>query len=289
MTEAYIVIPNDLQGGGIYCLKTLAIPQPAMAQTHIYIAARHAFRYAGSMTLSSASAAFSPPASDCPLCPRLVEFRCQNQQTYPAYFNGAVPSFGGLDAALLIVGLAPGLKGANATGRPFTGDYAGELLYPALLRAGLASGEYHGLELRGTDAEAVPRYDRMAQSPLQLRGCRVTNAVRCVPPENKPTPAEIRQCHSFLQAEIAAMPELRVILTLGLVSHQAVLRTLGHKVAAASFIHGAAHTLMNKVTNQPVVVLNSYHTSRYNVNTGRLTQAMFDAVIAQAATLISAR
>ncbi len=217
------------------------------------------------------------PNKDCSLCPRLADFRCQNQQQYPDYYNGAVPSFGELSAELLIVGLAPGLKGANATGRPFTGDYAGEVLYPALIRAGLATGNYTGLESRG-DAGTFAR-----AGDLQLHRVRVTNAVRCVPPENKPTPKEMKQCNSFLKAEIAAMPNLKVILTLGLVSHQAVLKALGMKVAGYKFGHGASH--QSPATSHQI--LNSYHTSRYNINTGRLTQAMFDAVIEQAKGLLS--
>ena len=201
---------------------------------------------------------FTPPASECLLCPRLVAFRQQNQSAYPAFYNGAVPSFGALDARVLVVGLAPGLKGANRTGRPFTGDYAGVILYAGLLKAGFAQG----------------RYEARADDGFVLQGVRISNAVRCVPPENKPTPLEVKTCLGFLKAEIAAMPKLRVILSLGLTSHQAVLRALGKKQKDFPFAHGAQHKL-----GQGLLLVDSYHTSRYNIQTGRLTQAMFDAVL----------
>lgn len=201
------------------------------------------------------------PSSQCALCPRLVRFRVENQSTHPSFFNGAVPSFGSLDAPLLLVGLAPGLKGANATGRPFTGDYAGEVLYQSLQKNGLAEGIY----------------DRRADDGFALINCRITNAVRCVPPENKPDPSEIKQCNGFLRAEIAAMPNLRVILSLGGISHKAVLNALGQKQSAHPFGHGAEHRLKNGL-----MLLNTYHSSRYNINTGRLSQEMFDKVVARA-------
>ncbi len=201
---------------------------------------------------------FAPPASECPLCPRLVAFRQQNQSAYPAFYNGAVPSFGALDARMLVVGLAPGLKGANRTGRPFTGDYAGLILYAGLLKAGFALG----------------RYDARADDGFALKGVRISNAVRCVPPENKPTPVEVKTCLGFLKAEIAAMPNLRIILSLGFTSHQAVLKGLGKKQKDFPFSHGALHQL-----GQGLLLADSYHTSRYNIQTGRLTQAMFDAVL----------
>ena len=219
---------------------------------------------------------FVPPPRDCPLCPRLAAFRAQNEVTYPHFFNGAVPPFGGLEAKLLIVGLAPGLKGANATGRPFTGDFAGDVLYPALLRAGLASG-HNGV----TDQSAAFRGQGAVEDDLRLKNCRITNAVRCVPPENKPTPGEIATCNGFLHAEIAAMPNLKLVLSLGLVSHNAVLKATGQKAAKFKFAHGALHDLGS------VQLLNSYHTSRYNMNTNRLTVAMFDAIIEKAATFVS--
>ena len=202
---------------------------------------------------------FTGPALDCPLCPRLAAFRAANAVKFPAYHNAPVPSFGGLGAPLLIVGLAPGLHGANQTGRPFTGDYAGDLLYATLAEFGLAHGAY---------AER-------ADDGLNLDATRICNAVRCVPPENKPTPAEIKTCNPFLADEIAAMPRLRVLLALGLVAHEAVLRALNLKRGAWKFAHGARHALPNGM-----VLFNSYHCSRYNTNTRRLTPDMFRAVFA---------
>lgn len=197
------------------------------------------------------------PSKDCALCPRLVAYRLENQASEPDWHNAPVPAFGSLEARLLIVGLAPGRGGANRTGRPFTGDYAGDLLYQTLLQKGLASGPYGG----------------HAQDGLTLNGCRITNAVRCVPPENKPTPAEAGACGSFLKHEIAAMPRLKVILSLGQISHTAVLRTLGLKASAHPFVHGQMHRLGPGLT-----LADSYHCSRYNTNTGRLTEPMFQAV-----------
>lgn len=225
------------------------------------------------------------PAADCPLCPRLVAFREQNTQEHPTFYNGAVPSFGVLDASLLIVGLAPGLKGANATGRPFTGDFAGEILYPALLRQGFATQQETSLT---TTSWLVPNYQaspppHLFQSEkLVLQHVRISNAVRCVPPENKPTPQEVKSCNRFLQNEIAVMPKLKVILALGLVSHQAVCRALGMKLSAHPFAHAAQHE-----AGQGRVLVNSYHTSRYNVNTNRLTAEMFDKVIADIKGLLA--
>ena len=165
-----------------------------------------------------------------------------------------MPSFGGLDVRLLIVGLAPGLKGANRTGRPFTGDFAGDLLYPTLAHYGLTRGEY---QARSGDG-------------LSLVGCRITNAVRCVPPQNKPTGAESATCRSFLAAEIEALPRLRVILALGTVAHGSVLAALGLKKSSVPFRHGAIHVLPGGIK-----LADSYHCSRYNTNTGRLTADMF--------------
>lgn len=208
---------------------------------------------------------FTPPPADCPLCPRLVAFREENKAKFPSFYNGAVPPFGGLEARMLVVGLAPGLKGANATGRPFTGDYAGDVLYEALQNAGLARGDYQ----------------KRADDGFELLGVRISNAVRCVPPENKPTPEEARTCNPFLVNEIAAMPHLRLILSLGATSHQAVLRTLKCKQSAFKFGHGAVHAV-----RPGLVLLDSYHTSRYNINTGNLTREMFAAVIAQAKAIL---
>jgi uracil-DNA glycosylase len=208
---------------------------------------------------------FAEPARDCPLCPRLVGLRTALRAKHPSWTNAPVPSFGPLDARLLIVGLAPGLKGANRTGRPFTGDYAGDLLYATLLKFGWARGAYRaGRE----DAAWVP-------DTLSLSGARIANAVRCLPPENKPTPKEAATCRPFLVAEIAAMPNLRAILALGRLAHDQVLVALGRKVASAKFAHGALHDL-----GAGRFLADSYHCSRYNTNTGRLTPAMFEAVFA---------
>jgi uracil-DNA glycosylase family 4 len=199
------------------------------------------------------------PAADCPLCPRLVAYRNVNRAANPGWFNGAVPSFGPLDARLLVVGLAPGVRGANRTGRPFTGDFAGLLLYQTLIKHGFAAGTY------GADPG----------DGIVLRDCRVTNAVRCVPPANLPTPAEITGCNPFLTGELAAMPRLRVVLALGGVSHKAVLRARGLRASHMAFVHGATHTLPDGL-----LLVDSYHVSRLNTNTGRLTTPMFEAVVA---------
>jgi uracil-DNA glycosylase family 4 len=200
------------------------------------------------------------PPPDCRLCPRLFEFRHANRKALPDFFNRPVPSFGTLDAKLLIVGLAPGLKGANRTGRPFTGDYAGELLYGSLKRHGLARGTYSA---RSDDG-------------FELLDVRISNAVRCVPPENKPLPVEIKACRPFLMAEIDAMPNLKAILALGQISHDSVASALALKKKEHRFAHGARHE------SGRVTLLASYHCSRYNTNTGVLTQAMFDTVMAAA-------
>jgi uracil-DNA glycosylase family 4 len=200
------------------------------------------------------------PPRDCPLCPRLEKFRAENRAAHPDYFNDPVPSFGELAAKLLIVGLAPGLKGANRTGRPFTGDYAGDLLYGSLKRLGLARGEYRA----------------SADDSFQLIGCRITNAVRCVPPQNKPEPSEIATCRPFLVNEIAAMPNLRAILSLGAISHQSVIKTLNVAKKDYPFAHGG------QFAHGKITLLASYHCSRYNTNTGVLTEKMFDTVMAAA-------
>ncbi|MBY0407906.1 MAG: uracil-DNA glycosylase [Rickettsiales bacterium] len=209
---------------------------------------------------------FSPPSSNCPFCPRLAAFRAQNRQEYPGFFNAPVPSFGELGAELLIVGLAPGLQGANATGRPFTGDYAGDILYRSLLSNGFATGSY-----------SSPRGEQISgiyKDHLTLVNCRISNAVRCVPPENKPETSEIKTCNSFLKSEMGEMKRLKMVLSLGLVSHNAVLMATGHKAGFAKFAHGAMHRLGNGL-----VLANSYHCSRYNINTNRLSQEMFDTVV----------
>lgn len=206
-------------------------------------------------------AAAGEPGRDCPDCPRLVDFRLRNRQVFPDFHNAPVASFGPETARLLVVGLAPGLKGANRTGRPFTGDYAGDLLYATLLEFGLAQGVY---EARPDDG-------------LSLNDARICNAVRCLPPENKPTPLEIRTCNRFLKAEMDARTNLRAILALGRIAHDAVLRALGRRLAAHPFAHGAEHDL------GAVRLYDSYHCSRYNTNTGVLTPAMFRAVIGRIA------
>jgi len=220
-------------------------------------------------TSRRADAAARPaPDRDCPLCPRLVAFRAAQRAAEPDWFNAPVPAFGPDDAALLVVGLAPGRRGANRTGRPFTGDFAGEILYPALARHGFGRGVF----------------DARVDDGFALVGCRIVNAVRCVPPANKPTPAEIGTCRRFLVGEIAAgaaPPPPRVILALGRIAHESVLRAVGVPLRRHPFGHGAAQALPSGQT-----LLSSFHTSRYNVNTGVLTPAMFDAVVAQAVLLL---
>jgi uracil-DNA glycosylase len=205
------------------------------------------------------------PARDCQRCPRLVAFRARHRVAQPDWHNAPVPAFGAQTARLLIVGLAPGLKGANRTGRPFTGDYAGDLLYPTLIKFGFAAGSYCA---RPDDG-------------LVLTDCRITNTVRCVPPENKPELPELVACRPFLAAEIAAMPDLRVILALGTTAHGGTLATLGEVRARFPFAHGAVHRLGNGI-----LLADSYHCSRYNTNTGKLTVPMFESVFAQVRRLL---
>lgn len=217
------------------------------------------------------SAAAAPPHSpeplrDCPLCPRLVAYRRANQAEHPDWFNGPAPSFGDPDARLLVVGLAPGRTGANRTGRPFTGDFAGVLLYETLLKLGFARGCY---EARPDDG-------------LELVDCMITNAVRCAPPGNKPESSEEANCRPFLSARIAALPRLKVIVTLGDVSRRNVLRALGLKASAGVPGHGS------EFAAGPYTILNSYHCSRLNTNTGRLTPPMFEAVFERARDLLDA-
>ncbi len=199
----------------------------------------------------------SEPQPGCTLCPRLVAFRAAARSKQPDWHNAPVPSFGAGNARLLIVGLAPGLKGANRTGRPFTGDFAGDLLYATLSKFGFATGCYAA---RPDDG-------------LTLVDCMVTNAVRCVPPENKPTPQEITTCRGFLAARIAGLPNLVAIVALGRIAHDSTLSALGARRAAYPFAHGARHIVSPRLT-----LHDSYHCSRYNTNTGRLTPAMFHAV-----------
>jgi len=207
-----------------------------------------------------AASRFEEPPSDCPRCPRLVAFRHELRAQYPDWQNAPVRSFGGLDARVLIVGLAPGMRGANRTGRPFTGDYAGDLLYSTLLTFGFAQGVYRADPNDG----------------LHLVDCRIANAVRCLPPENKPLPVEFTNCRPFLQAELAVMANLRVIVALGKGAHDQVLRALTVRPAGVyPFIHGKLHALPTGLS-----LADSYHCSRYNTNTGRLTTEMFHAVFA---------
>jgi uracil-DNA glycosylase family 4 len=199
------------------------------------------------------------PGRDCPLCPRLVDFRLSARARQPDWFNAPVPSFGSPDAALLIVGLAPGLQGANRTGRPFTGDYAGDLLYATLIKYGFAEGHY---QARPDDG-------------LTLVDCRISNAVRCVPPQNKPLPVEINTCRQFLAMTLADMPRLRAIVALGRIAHESVVKALGLRAKDAPFAHGAVHRA------GAVGLYDSYHCSRYNTNTRVLTTEMFENVFAQ--------
>jgi uracil-DNA glycosylase family 4 len=209
--------------------------------------------------------AVSPePPRDCPLCPRLVAYRAANRAQHPDWYNGPAPSWGDPDARLLVAGLAPGRQGANRTGRPFTGDGAGWILYETLIRMGLAMGTY----------------DPNGQDDLRLIDCAITNAVRCAPPGNKPETGEENTCRPFLTAKIASLPRLKVIVTLGDVSRRNVLKALGLKGSAGPPGHGM------EFRAGPYVVLNSYHCSRLNTNTGRLTPAMFEAVFERAKALI---
>jgi uracil-DNA glycosylase family 4 len=218
------------------------------------------------MATTEAAPGFGPePPRDCPLCPRLVAYRDKNRAEHPDWWNGPAPSFGDPDARLLVVGLAPGRAGANRTGRPFTGDYAGVLLYGTLIKTGFAEG----------------RYEARPDDGLRLVDCMVTNAVRCAPPGNKPEPYEEGSCRPFLAARIAALPRLSVIITLGDVARRNVLRALGLKPSAAAGGHGA------RCQAGHYELINSYHCSRLNTNTGRLTTAMFEQVFEAARAHLS--
>ncbi|MFG1318628.1 uracil-DNA glycosylase [Xanthobacter autotrophicus] len=233
------------------------------------------------VSIARASAARAPtrspapptlePGADCPLCPRLADFRHEWQAAEPGWHNAPVPAFGPEDARLLIVGLAPGLRGANRTGRPFTGDYAGDLLYATLIEYGFATGTY------GAHPE----------DGLTLTDARIVNAVRCVPPQNKPTPEEIRTCRPFLSAPMAAMPRLSAIVTLGKIAHDSTLAALGQKASRLKFGHGATDTITDG-TMGPVRLFASYHCSRYNTNTRVLTPDMFRAVFASVRAYLDA-
>lgn len=200
------------------------------------------------------------PGDDCPLCPRLATFRRHWRAAEPSWFNAPVPAFGDEDARLVIVGLAPGLRGANRTGRPFTGDYAGDLLYQTLIAHGYATGTYRA---RPDDG-------------LRLTGAAIVNGVRCVPPENKPTGEEIAACRPFLADALDGYRHCAALLALGRIAHETTLRTLHLKPSAYPFGHGAVHSL--DVGGRRLALFDSYHCSRYNTNTGRLTTAMFEAV-----------
>jgi len=207
------------------------------------------------------------PGRDCPRCPRLVAFRDSWRAQEPSWFNAPVDSFGPTDARLLLVGLAPGLRGANRTGRPFTGDYAGELLYATLNEFGFARGNYRA----------------SADDGLELVDCRITNAVRCVPPENKPTPQEITTCRDFLTATVTEMRKLRAVVALGRIAHESFVAARGARRSEFPFAHGRAHPMA------AIALIDSYHCSRYNTNTGVLTPQMFRDVIAQARKTIDAQ
>ena len=209
------------------------------------------------LTTKTTTNTTTDPSADCRLCPRLTDFRRDNSKAHPDWHNAPVPSFGALTARLLVVGLAPGLRGANATGRPFTGDWAGDLLYATLLATGLAEGVY----------------DERADDGLRLIDCRISNAVRCVPPGNRPTSTEAASCRPFLAAEMRAMPRLRVIVAIGGFAHDAVLAARRLRKADYPFAHGRHHLL----ADGPHLV-DSYHCSRLNTNTGRLTPEMFRSV-----------
>ena len=207
------------------------------------------------------------PKKDCRLCPRLADYRDANRAAEPDWFNAPVPCFGDPQAELLIVGLAPGVTGANRTGRPFTGDWAGDLLYATLGRFGFSDGQY----------------DKHIGDGLQLKNAMITNAVRCVPPQNKPVGAEINACRPFLAARLASLPRLKIVLSLGKISHDSVLRAVNAlggevKLKDAPFGHATAYEMHHK--SGGFTLVSSYHCSRYNTNTGRLTEDMFSDVFA---------
>jgi uracil-DNA glycosylase family 4 len=209
------------------------------------------------------------PPRDCQDCPRLAEFRRANRARFPDWSNAPVASFGSRDARLAIIGLAPGLRGANRTGRPFTGDYAGDLLYATLLEFGFASG----------------RYEARPDDGLKLQDCAIINAVRCVPPQNKPTPQEIAACRRYLAGALSALHNLRATVVLGRIAHESALRTFGLRLAHFPFGHGAVHNLP---VGGGLRLFDSYHCSRYNTNTGVLTPEMFRAVFASVRAYLAA-
>jgi uracil-DNA glycosylase len=204
------------------------------------------------------------PSCDCPLCPRLVAYREEQRVAHPDWFNAPVPAFGDPQAWLAIIGYAPGLQGANRTGRVFTGDGSGNLLYATLAMFGLSEGAFTGKAADG----------------VTLRGALIVNAVRCLPPQNKATPAEIRICRQFLEPALKALPNLKVVIALGEVAHKSTTKAIGGKLPKMPFSHGAEHRVPSGL-----VLLDSYHCSRYNQNTGRLTAPMFESVFARAVAL----
>jgi uracil-DNA glycosylase family 4 len=222
---------------------------------------------AGMDSIMYSSPGIAAPAPDCAICPRLAAYRAANRQTNPDWFNAPVPSFGPTDARLLVVGMAPGVKGANRTGRPFTGDHAGILLYQTLLRFGLAEGDY-----RADPADG-----------LRLRDTRITNAVRCVPPANLPQPGEVTGCNHFLAGELQGLAKLKAVLALGVLAHAAVLKACGIPPTRIRFRHGALHELPDGL-----ILADSYHVSRYNTSTRRLTPEMFEAVVLALIQLLDA-
>ena len=216
------------------------------------------------MNFAPSPIADSEPPHDCPLCPRLVAFRHELREEFPTWWNAPVNAFGDPAAWLGIIGLAPGKHGANRTGRPFTGDFAGVLLFDTLAKYGFATGTF----------EAKP------DDTLQLQDAMIINAVKCLPPQNKPTPEEIRTCRPFLEGQIAAIPKARVFVALGQIAHQSAVKALGGRLPKCKFGHLAEHRMPDGR-----ILIDSYHCSRYNQNTGRLTTEMFEAVFARAAEL----
>ena len=201
------------------------------------------------------------PAHDCGLCPRLIQFRQQCREEFPPWWNAPVPAFGDPQAWLAIIGLAPGKHGANRTGRPFTGDFAGDLLYATLAKFGLSEGVYN----------------KKADDGLTLKGVVILNAVKCLPPENKPNPEEIRTCRPFLEKGLNMLPKVTTVIALGAIAHQSAVKVMGGKLPKARFGHLAQHNMLDGR-----ILIDSYHCSRYNQNTGRLTAAMFEAVFEKA-------
>ena len=200
------------------------------------------------------------PNKNCSKCRRLYNFRKKNQSENPDWFNAPVPTFGELSSSLLIVGLAPGLQGANKTGRPFTGDYAGDLLYKTINKFNFSKGEYAGT----------------IDDSLKLKDCTITNAVRCVPPQNKPISEEINNCNNFLKKTIEIHKNLKVIIALGLIAHKSIFSAFNLKQKLYKFKHGDKHKIDN------LILIDSYHCSRYNTNTGRLNEEMFEKIFFEA-------